>query len=115
VQDEAADPVPVNEELVVVEEVVEEVVEPRFGRSGPPMRRSPLLTGLFAGLGLLLAYVAFTAVQNVFSIGGYLFEITADHFTNYDCRYSPHRPAARSAARPSCCIPQVTPRRARTP
>jgi predicted PurR-regulated permease PerM len=66
VQDEAADPAPVNDEVVVVEEEV--VVEPRFGRPGPPMRRSPLLTGLFAGLGLLLAYVAFTAVQNVFSI-----------------------------------------------
>ncbi|UWP87525.1 AI-2E family transporter [Dactylosporangium fulvum] len=45
------------------------VVEaPRFGKPGPPMRRSPLIIGLTAGLGLLLAYSAYLAVQNVRSI-----------------------------------------------
>ncbi|MFG2040276.1 AI-2E family transporter [Dactylosporangium sp. NPDC048998] len=45
------------------------VVEPpRFGRPGPPMRRSPLIIGFTAGLGLLLAYSAYLAVQNVRSI-----------------------------------------------
>ncbi len=68
-QDEAADPVPVDDEVSVEDvAVAEEVVEPRFGRPGPPVRRSPLLIGLLAGLGLLLAYIAYTAVQNVFSI-----------------------------------------------
>jgi predicted PurR-regulated permease PerM len=40
----------------------------RFGRPGPPMRRSPLIIGFTAGLGLLLAYSAYLAVQNVRSI-----------------------------------------------
>ncbi|WP_432824276.1 AI-2E family transporter [Dactylosporangium sp. CA-092794] len=44
------------------------VEEPRFGRPGPPMRRSPLIIGFTAGLGLLLAYSAYLAVQNVKSI-----------------------------------------------
>lgn len=42
--------------------------EPRFGRPGAPMRRSPLIIGLVAGLGLLLAYSAYSAVLNVRSI-----------------------------------------------
>ncbi|MGI5241440.1 AI-2E family transporter [Dactylosporangium sp. CA-139066] len=46
------------------------VVEPesRFGKPGPPMRRSPLIIGFTAGLGLLLAYSTYLAVQNVRSI-----------------------------------------------
>ncbi|WP_344619335.1 AI-2E family transporter [Dactylosporangium salmoneum] len=49
-------------DVVVVE------TPPRFGRPGPPMRRSPLIIGFTAGLGLLLAYSAYLAVQNVHSI-----------------------------------------------
>lgn len=48
--------------------VVEVTTESRFGKPGPPMRRSPLIIGLTAGLGLLLAYSAYLAVQNVKSI-----------------------------------------------
>ncbi|WP_433619231.1 AI-2E family transporter [Dactylosporangium sp. CA-139114] len=49
-------------EVVVVEE------PSRFGKPGPPMRRSPLVIGFTAGLGLLLAYSAYLAAQNVRSI-----------------------------------------------
>nr|BFE58742.1 AI-2E family transporter [Dactylosporangium thailandense] len=49
-------------EVVIVEE------SSRFGKPGPPMRRSPLIIGFTAGLGLLLAYSAYLAVQNVRSI-----------------------------------------------
>ncbi|GAA3255245.1 AI-2E family transporter [Dactylosporangium siamense] len=41
---------------------------PRFGTPGPPMRRSPLLIGLFGGIGLLLAYSLYLAVDQVRSI-----------------------------------------------
>lgn len=58
-QDDAPD---VEVEVVVIEE------PPRFGTPGPPMRRSPLIIGFTAGLGLLLAYCAYLAVQNVRSI-----------------------------------------------
>ncbi|MFI5907693.1 AI-2E family transporter [Dactylosporangium sp. NPDC051541] len=57
----AGDAPDVEVEVVVVE-------ESRFGRPGPPMRRSPLIIGFLAGLGLLLAYTAYQAVQNVYSI-----------------------------------------------
>ncbi|MEV6931086.1 AI-2E family transporter [Dactylosporangium sp. NPDC051485] len=49
--------------MVIVQEA-----PPRFGRPGPPMRRSPLIIGFTAGLGLLLAYSAYLAVQNIHSI-----------------------------------------------
>jgi predicted PurR-regulated permease PerM len=44
------------------------IVPPRFGTPGPPMRRSPLIIGLFGGLGLLLAYSLYQAVDQVMSI-----------------------------------------------
>ncbi len=44
------------------------VPPPRFGTPGPPMRRSPLLIGLFGGIGLLLAYSLYLAVDQVRSI-----------------------------------------------
>ncbi|GAA0745415.1 AI-2E family transporter [Dactylosporangium roseum] len=59
-------PVPAPAPDVEVDVVV--VQAPRFGKPGPPMRRSPLIIGLTAGLGLLLAYSAYLAVQNVRSI-----------------------------------------------
>lgn len=40
----------------------------RFGTPGPPMRRSPLIVGLFGGLGLLLAYSLYLAIDQVRSI-----------------------------------------------
>jgi predicted PurR-regulated permease PerM len=58
---DAPEQVDVDVDVVIVE-------EPRFGRPGPPMRRSPLIIGLTAGIGLLLAYSAYMAVQNVRSI-----------------------------------------------
>ncbi|MFB9412678.1 AI-2E family transporter [Dactylosporangium matsuzakiense] len=77
VQDEVLDPTPAaprsgaGPEAEAAPDVEVEVVlveEPRFGRPGPPMRRSPLIIGFLAGLGLLLAYTAYQAVQNVYSI-----------------------------------------------
>jgi predicted PurR-regulated permease PerM len=71
VQDEVQDPPSPAEAPATVEVEVDVVmVEPesRFGRPGPPMRRSPLIIGFTAGLGLLLAYSAYLAVQNVRSI-----------------------------------------------
>jgi len=59
---EAPAPTEIDVEVVVVEP------ESRFGKPGPPMRRSPLIIGFTAGLGLLLAYSAYLAVQNVRSI-----------------------------------------------
>ncbi|WP_433065923.1 AI-2E family transporter [Dactylosporangium sp. CS-033363] len=72
-QDEVLEPAPAAErpkpdapdvevDVVIVEET------PRFGTPGPPMRRSPLIIGFTAGLGLLLAWSAYLAVQNVRSI-----------------------------------------------
>jgi predicted PurR-regulated permease PerM len=40
----------------------------RFGRPGRPLARSPFVVGLTAGLGLVLAYSAYLAVQNALSI-----------------------------------------------
>lgn len=40
----------------------------RFGEPGRPLSRSPLVVGFTGGLGLLLAYSAYVAVQNVLSI-----------------------------------------------
>lgn len=40
----------------------------RFGRPGRPLARSPFIVGLTAGLGLVLAYSAYLAVQNALSI-----------------------------------------------
>jgi predicted PurR-regulated permease PerM len=40
----------------------------RFGRPGRPLARSPFVVGLTAGLGLVLAYSAYIAVQNALSI-----------------------------------------------
>ena len=42
--------------------------ESQFGQPGRPLTRSPLIIGLTGGLGLLLAYSAYLAVQNVRSI-----------------------------------------------
>ena len=70
-QDEVQDPPSPAEAPATVEVEVDVVVvepESRFGRPGPPMRRSPLIIGFTAGLGLLLAYSAYLAVQNVRSI-----------------------------------------------
>ncbi|MGI5183045.1 AI-2E family transporter [Dactylosporangium sp. CA-152071] len=53
---------------VADEDVIIVVPPPRFGTPGPPMRRSPLLIGLFGGLGLLLAYSLYQAVDQVRSI-----------------------------------------------
>lgn len=39
-----------------------------FGEPGRPLSRSPLIVGLTAGIGLLLAYSAYLAVRNVMSI-----------------------------------------------
>jgi predicted PurR-regulated permease PerM len=50
------------------EEVIIVVPPPRFGTPGPPMRRSPLIIGLFGGIGLLLAYSLYLAVDQVRSI-----------------------------------------------
>lgn len=36
----------------------------RFGRPGPPLGRSPFIIGFTGGLGVLLAYAAYLAVQN---------------------------------------------------
>ncbi|MDG6109236.1 AI-2E family transporter [Dactylosporangium aurantiacum] len=44
------------------------VPPPRFGTPGPPMRRSPLIIGLLGGIGLLLAYSLYLAVDQVRSI-----------------------------------------------
>lgn len=70
-QDEVRDP-PAPDSGPAAPDVEVDVVvveaEPRFGRPGPPMRRSPLIIGFTAGLGLLLAYTAYLAVQNVRSI-----------------------------------------------
>jgi predicted PurR-regulated permease PerM len=59
---DAPESVDIEVDVVVVEPA------PRFGTPGPPMRRSPLIIGFTAGLGLLLAYSAYLAVQNVRSI-----------------------------------------------
>lgn len=40
----------------------------RFGRPGRPLARSPFVVGLTAGLGLVVAYSAYIAVQNALSI-----------------------------------------------
>lgn len=40
----------------------------RFGRPGRPLARSPFVVGLTAGLGFLLAYSVYLAVQNALSI-----------------------------------------------
>jgi predicted PurR-regulated permease PerM len=44
-----------------------EAAQSRFGRPGRPLTRSPFVIGLTAGLGLVLAYTAFRAVQNALS------------------------------------------------
>ncbi|MEV8517040.1 AI-2E family transporter [Dactylosporangium sp. NPDC051484] len=59
---------PVRPEIAVDIDVVVVEPPPRFGRPGPPMRRSPLIIGFTAGLGLALAYTTYLAVQNVRSI-----------------------------------------------
>jgi predicted PurR-regulated permease PerM len=40
----------------------------RFGQPGPPLGRSPFFVGLTGGLGLVLAYASFLAIQNALSI-----------------------------------------------
>jgi len=68
VQEEVAEPPATQPETVEVDIDVVVVPEPRFGTPGPPMRRSPLIIGLAGGIGLLLAYSAYLAIQNVRSI-----------------------------------------------
>ncbi|GAB3839379.1 AI-2E family transporter [Dactylosporangium cerinum] len=58
-----ADETPQDEDVDIIV-----VPPPRFGTPGPPMRRSPLLIGLFGGIGLLLAYSLYLAVDQVRSI-----------------------------------------------
>ena len=67
-QEEVAEPPATQPETVEVDIDVVVVPEPRFGTPGPPMRRSPLIIGLAGGIGLLLAYSAYLAIQNVRSI-----------------------------------------------
>jgi predicted PurR-regulated permease PerM len=58
----------------VVEDAAQEEAEAaaeaigRFGRPGRPLARSPFVVGLTAGLGLVLAYSAYLAIQNALSI-----------------------------------------------
>lgn len=65
-QDEGHDDSPRDEQDDDVDIIV--VPPPRFGTPGPPMRRSPLIIGLFGGIGLLLAYSLYLAVDQVRSI-----------------------------------------------
>jgi predicted PurR-regulated permease PerM len=65
---------PETTEEAVEEDATEEEAEAaaetigRFGRPGQPLARSPFIVGLTAGLGLVLAYSAYLAVQNALSI-----------------------------------------------
>jgi predicted PurR-regulated permease PerM len=63
-----AAPPPATDAAPDVEVEVVVIEEPRFGTPGAPMRRSPLIIGFTAGLGLLLAYSSYLAIQNVRSI-----------------------------------------------